>query len=155
MIRGNTLSLKEQIEEKFKNALVARNEVEVLLYRMLKSAIKNREIEVGRELLDEDVINLLEREAKQRRDSINQFKMGGRSDLVQKEEKELTIIESFLPEKLSESEIREFVRKKINETLKNKTGLDFGQTMGIIMKELKGKADGNLVQKIVREEIGA
>jgi len=146
-------SLKSQIEESFKKALTERNEAGLSLFRMIKSAIKNKEIELGHELDDTEMTVLLEKEAKQRRDSIEQFKNGGREELAQKEQTELDIIASFLPEKMNEEEIRGIVKQVIGE-LEGKTQ-DFGKIMGVVMAELKGKADGALVQKIVREETGA
>lgn len=144
------MSLKSQIEEDFKKALTERNEAELSLFRMLKSSIKNREIELGHELTDEEMTFLLEKEAKQRRDSVEQFKAGDRAELAAKEAAELSIIVSFLPEKMSEAQIRQVVEKKVAEM----AGQDFGRVMGAVMGELKGKADGALVQKIVKEVTG-
>jgi len=120
------------------------------LYRMVKSAIKNKEIDLGHDLSDEEVVLILEKEAKQRRDSIEQFKKGGREELAKKEELELSIIEGFLPEKLSEDEVRE----KVQEIVEKSENKDFGRLMGAAMAELKGKADGATVQKILNEELG-
>jgi len=146
-------SLKSQIEDSFKKALTERDEARLSLFRMIKSAIKNKEIELGHDLDDAEMTTLLEKEAKQRRDSIEQFQNGGRAELAQKEQSELDIVASFLPEKMSEEEIRGIVKQVIGE-LGEKTE-DFGKIMGAVMAELKGKADGALVQKIVREETGA
>lgn len=145
------MNLKSQIEERFKKALTERDEAGLSLFRMLKSSIKNREIELGHELADEEMSVLLEKEAKQRRDSVEQFKAGGREELAAKESAELTTIESFLPKKMSEAEIHQIVEKKAAEM----AGQDFGRIMGAVMGELKGKADGALVQKIVKEVTGA
>lgn len=144
------MSLKEDIEVKMKEAMKAGDAEALSLYRMLISAIKNAEIEAKGELDDNGVIAALERQAKQRRDSIEQYKSGGREDLAKKEEAELKIIEGFLPEKMGEAEVREIIRKKIAEM----PDAQFGQVMGASMGELKSKADGALVQKIVKEEMG-
>jgi uncharacterized protein YqeY len=145
------MSLKSQIEDKFKKALSERNEVELSLFRLIKSAIKNSEIAKGQELEDAAVLAVLEKEAKQRQDSITQYNAGGRADLAEKEQVELVIIQKFLPEKLSEQEVRTIVKDLIAKN----PGLDFGKMMGVLMGELKGKADGGLVQKVAREELGA
>jgi uncharacterized protein YqeY len=144
------MSLKAQIEEAFKNALTEKNELELGLFRLIKSAIKNNEIDAGHELNDDEVIQVLERQAKQRRDSIEQFEAAGRNELAQHERDELAIIEKFLPEKMSEEEIRTVVKNKVAEN----AGADFGRVMGAVMGELKGKADGATVQRILKEEMG-
>lgn len=145
------MSLKSELDSKLKEAMIAHDEPIVSLLRMIKSSIKNSEISKGHELEDNEVLAVLEKEAKQRKDSISQFEAGGRSDLAEKEKSELVIIESYLPEKMSEEEITEIVKKKISEL----EGQDFGKIMGACMGELKGKADGALVQKIVKEVMEA
>lgn len=145
------MSLKDQINEKMNEALKSKDTEVLSLFRMLKSAIKNAEIEKRSDLDEADVISVLEKQAKQRRDSIEQYQSGGRNDLAAKEKSELDIIARFLPEKMSEEEIRKIVKDKINSI----SDAQFGQVMGSCMSELKGKADGQLVQKIVKEEMGA
>lgn len=143
------MTIIEQIESRLKEAMIAKDEEATGLYRLLKSALKNAEIEKRSELEEADVIRVLEREAKQRRDSIEQYRAGSREDLAAHEEAELHVIEGFLPEKMGEEDIRAEVRKIVagNEA-------DFGKLMGLAMGQLKGKADGALVQKILREEMG-
>lgn len=146
------MSIQEKIDARMKESLKSKDVESLSLFRMLKSALKNAEIAKKGELDDNDVIAVLEKEAKQRRDSIAEYKKGGREDLAKKEERELAIIEGFLPEKMSEEEIRQVVKEKIENAGEN---AQFGPIMGQIMGELKGKADGSLVQKIVKEELGA
>lgn len=143
------MKLSEQIDEKMKTAMKEKDEIMLPLMRMLKSAIKNMEIEKGHELDDAETLNVLERQAKQRKDSIEQYTAGGRADLASHEKAELDIIMEFLPEKMGEDEVREIVKKKVTEL----SGEDFGRVMGAVMKELAGKADGGMVQRIVKEEI--
>jgi len=145
------MTIIEQIDSLLKEAMIAKDEQATGLYRLLKSALKNAEIEKRSELEEADVIRVLEKEAKQRRDSIEQYRAGNREDLALHEESELKVIEGFLPEKMGEDEVRAEIKKiiSINE------GQDFGRTMGMVMGQLKGKADGALVQRIVREEMGA
>lgn len=144
------MSLAEQIDLSLKKAMTKRNELETGLYRLIKSAVKNREIEIGHELSDDEYVAVLEKQAKQRQDSIEQYKSAGRNDLVGHEQDELDIIAKFLPDKMGEEEIRKVVKEKVEAM----PGQDFGSVMGTVMGELKGKADGGLVQKIVREEMG-
>lgn len=143
------MSIAQEVDEKMKQAMIDKNELELSVYRLIKSAVKNMEIEKGKELSDEDVVLVLEKQAKQRRDSIEQYEKGERTDLADKEKSELSIIEAFLPEKMGEDEIRKIVKEK-TATM---SGAQFGQIMGSVMAELKGKADGGTVQKIVKEEI--
>lgn len=146
------MSLKEQIEEQTVEAMKTHKEAELSLLRMLKSSIKNAEIAKGHELSDEEVISVLEKEAKQRRDSIAQYEAGNRTDLADVEKHELELIEKYLPQKLGEEQIRELVKQVISE-VKPTGSADFGKVMGAVMAKLKGQADGASVQKIVREEL--
>jgi uncharacterized protein YqeY len=145
------MSLQAQIDERMKKAMIEKDELNLPLMRMLKSVIKNAEIEKGEELDDAEVISVLEKQAKQRKDSIEQYEAGDRKDLADHEKAELAIILEFLPEKMGEDEIREVVKAKIAEM----AGADFGKVMGASMAELKGKADGGTVQRIVKEEMDA
>lgn len=142
--------LKQQILQDFKQALKTKNAIEVSVLRMLQSAIKNAEVAKKRqELTDEKILKIIKQQTRQRQDSISQFQKGKRLDLVEKEKKELQILQKYLPEQMSESQIREIVKKIISET-----GLtDFGPIMSKIMAEVRDKADGNLVKKIVEEEL--
>lgn len=144
------MTIIEQIDTRLKEAMIAKDEQATGLYRLLRSALKNAEIEKRAELEESDVIRVLEKEAKQRRDSIEQYQAGQRADLAAHEEAELKVIEGFLPEKMDEEAVRAEVRNIIGAN----EGQDFGRTMGLVMGQLKGKADGALVQKIVREEMG-
>lgn len=156
----------DQIDELFKKSMSEKDEVSLSVARLLKSAIKNAEIEKKSELSDDEVMVVLTKQAKQRRDSIDQYEKGERPELAEQEKKELAIIEKFLPEKMGEGKIREIVKKKVAEhegdsstssTSSPQAGsgqVDFGRVMGAVMGELKGKADGGTVQKIVKEELG-
>lgn len=142
--------IKDQIDQELKNAMLEKKELELNVYRSIKTALKNAEIEKkGEELSEDEILSVLEKQAKQRRDSISEYEKGGRADLAEKEKAELSIIEKFLPEKMGEDEIREVVKKKVAEM----QGQDFGRVMGAVMGELKGKADGGAVGKILKEEL--
>lgn len=141
-----------KIDEDLKNAAKSKDTETVTVLRGLKSAIHNKEIEKKKELSEDEVIEVLKAEAKQRKDSISEFKKGSRDDLVKKEEAELKIIEKYLPEMMADEEIE----KKVIEAIK-KTGAsgpeDMGKVMGAVMSKLKGQADGNKVSAIVKKEL--
>jgi uncharacterized protein YqeY len=145
------MSINEDIDNQLKTAMVEKNELVLAVLRMVKSAVKNAEIEKGHELDDEETLVVLEKQAKQRKDSIAQYEAGDRADLADREKKELELIEKFLPEKMGDEEVRKIVK----EVIAGNAGADFGRVMGTAMGELKGKADGGMVQRIVKEEMGA
>lgn len=117
--------------------------------RLLRAAVKSAEIDKRAPLTDEEVWAVLLRQAKQRRDSIEQFKLGGRADLVEQEEAELAIIEEYLPKPLSRAEIEELARAIIAELGVSGMG-SLGQVMSRLMPRVKGRADGKLVNEVVR-----
>ncbi len=146
-------SLKERLEGDQSVALREHDEVKLRTIRSIRAAIQSEEIarRKGTEanLSDEDVLAVLAKQAKQRRDSIDQFRKAERSDLVAQEEAELTIITEYLPRQLTDAEIEEVVVGIKNEL--GASGMsDMGKLMGAAMKQLKGKADGKRVQGIVR-----
>ncbi len=148
--------LQDQIKEKIKDAMRAKDQVRLMVLRGLTSAFINELVATKRmpddKLSDEEVLAVIQRMAKQRKDSIDQFVNGGRADLAEDEKAELAIIEEFLPEMMSEEEI-----KKVVETKKTEMGItdksQMGMFIGSVMKELKGKADGALVKKVVEESL--
>jgi len=117
--------------------------------RLLRSDIKNREIELGRELEDDDVISVLSQAARKHRESIEQFEHGGRAELVEKEKGRLAIVEEYLPEQLSDAELTDLVRGVIRDLGAAGPG-DLGRVMGSIMPEVRGRADGSAVRTIVQ-----
>jgi len=135
----------------------AGQEFEVSVFRFLLASLHNKEIEkkgkgLESTLSDDEAIEVLSREAKKRKEAIEAYEKGNRTDLAQKETKELEIIEKYLPEQLSEEEIEKIITAAIKKT-GAVTVKDFGKVMGEAMKELKGKADASLVSKIVRKRI--
>jgi len=144
------MSLKERLKEDMKAALKAKDKEKLSVIRMLHSLIKNAEIDKRGELTDEEIISLLMKYAKQRRESIELYEKGGRQDLVEKERRELQIVESYLPKQMSEEEIRELVAKVIEEVGAS-SPKDIGKVMQAVMPKVKGRADGSLVNRIVRE----
>lgn len=142
------MSLSETIDKDLKEAMKASNKPVVSALRLIKSSLKYREIEKGEKLADDDVIAVLSSLLKQRRESIEQFKKGGRDDLVLSEEAEVVIIKKYLPEQISEGEIEGIVRETISE-LGASGAKDIGKVMKAVMPKLKGRADGKVVNVIV------
>ncbi|MEM7593675.1 MAG: GatB/YqeY domain-containing protein [Cyanobacteria bacterium P01_A01_bin.83] len=150
------MGLKEQIGEDIKTAMKAKDKIRLQTVRGIKKAILEKEVELrpkGQDSLNpEQEIELLSQQAKQRRDSIEQFKNAGRDDLAQKEEQELAIIETYLPEQVSDEEVEAIIDQIITDsgatTLK-----DLGKVMGPAMKQLKGKADGKKIQALVKSKL--
>lgn len=146
--------LKQQIQEEVKDAMRAHDSTKVSTLRMLNSAIRYFEIDKGKDYQasDEELFSIIAKEAKKRKDSIEMYQKGNRDDLVQKEQEELKILESYLPEQMGEDEIRSTVQEVIKQTGASSPA-DMGKVMGPVMGKLKGKADGGMVNKIVREEL--
>jgi len=146
---------KQQLKDDLKQAMLAKDTAKTSVLRMIISALGYYEIQKGGanyEATDEDVLVVIQKDAKQRKDSIEQFQAGGRDDLVAKETKELAILQAYLPEEMGEDEIRKLVSDAISQT-GAATPADMGKVMGALMPKTKGKADGALVSKIVREEL--
>ncbi len=144
------MGLKERLREDMKEALKAKDKVKLSTIRMINSLIKNAEIEKRGELTDEEIVQLLMKYAKQRRESIEMYEKGGRQDLVEKEKAELTVVESYLPKQMTKEEIREIVKEAIEETGASSLK-DIGKVMKVVMPKVRGRADGSLVNKIVRD----
>jgi len=158
--------LKEQINQDIKKAMQDKNELLLLVLRGLNAAIHNKEIEkrtrLSKEekdidklkelskLSEEEVMEVISSKTKKRKDAVEEFRKGGRNDLVEKEEKELEILKKYLPEQMSEEQIKELAKKVIEE-IGATSPQDTGKVMGALMPKLKGKAEGRLVSKIVGE----
>jgi uncharacterized protein YqeY len=148
------MSLREKIAEDLKSALRDKKQTELSVLRMLQSAIRNKEIEKRKRdgLTDEEVIEVIASEIKKRKEAIEEYTKGQRQDLVDKEKAELEILMSYMPKQMGEDEIREEVKKAIEEA-RAKTPGELGKVMKILMPRMKGKADGALINKIVKEEL--
>ena len=147
--------LKQQLQEELKQAMKNQQELSKSVLRMLLSAITYYEINkggAGYEATDEDVLVVIDKQVKQRKDSIEQFEKAGRQELADKEKEEMTLLEKYLPEQMSEEDVRSIVKETI-ATMGTVTVADMGKVMGQVMPKVKGKADGNVVGKIVREEL--
>ena len=152
------MDLKEKIKQNLNAALKEKRTLEVLVLRQLLAAILNKEKEKrfkakeekDIQLTDEEVIEVISSEAKKRRESIVEFGKGKRQDLVEKEKKELEILEKYLPEQLPEEEIRKLIKEVIEKT-DAKEIKDMGKVMAELMPKVRGKTDGSLVSRIVKE----
>lgn len=146
------MDLKETLTADYKQAMKDRDKLKVSTIRMVLAGVQNEEIAKRGELTEEEFLTVLAREARKRKESIEEFGKGGRQDLVEKEERELSIIESYLPEQLSEDEVRDIIDRTIQEVGATSAG-DLGKVMGKLMPLLKGKADGKKVNQMVRERL--
>ena len=151
------MSLKDRIGEDIKTAMKAKDKIRLQTVRSIKKALLDKEVSLrpkGQDSLNEaQEIELLSQQAKQRRDSIEQYTKAGRQDLADVEAQELAIIETYLPKQLSEAELTEIIDGAIAD-VKAASMKDMGKVMGKIMPQVKGKADGKKVQEIVRERLG-
>lgn len=150
------MSLKETINEDIKTAMKAKDKIRLETVRGIKKALIEKEVELRakgfEELTPEQEIDLLSQQAKQRRDSVEQYLKAQRQDLADKEAQELAIIETYLPQQLSNEELTEIIEKIITE-VDAKTMKDLGKVMGKAMQDLKGKADGKKIQEIVKGKL--
>ncbi|WP_013325137.1 GatB/YqeY domain-containing protein [Gloeothece verrucosa] len=150
------VGLKERLGEDIKTAMKAKDKIRLETVRSIKKALLEKEVALrpsGQETLTpEQEIELLAQQAKQRRDSIEQFKKGGREDLAEKEALELAIIETYLPAQLSEEKLKEIIDQIITEVGAT-SAKDMGRVMGVAVKQLKGQADGKQIQAIVKEKL--
>jgi hypothetical protein len=144
--------LENKIKEDLKASLKERDELRSSVLRLLLSDIKNASIEKRAELSDEEIIEVISRSVKKRKDSIESYKRGGREDLVKKEEDELKILQVYLPEQMSEEEIEKLVEETISEVGASSPA-EFGKVMEKVMGKAKGKAEGKTASRIVKEKL--
>ncbi|WP_103664279.1 GatB/YqeY domain-containing protein [Gracilimonas amylolytica] len=151
------MSIQDKIISDIKEAMKAKDQDKLRVLRSLKAKLMEKEISERKggeaKLTDEQAVEVLMKAAKQRKESIDQFEDGGREDLAENEKRELKIIDAYLPEMMSEDEVRGVVKQKIEQL--GASGMqDIGKVMGPLMGQLKGKADGSMVSRIVKEELG-
>lgn len=148
------MPLKQQIQKDLLEAMKAHEEVKVSALRLLKAAVLKFETAGERkEAGDNDVLGIIGKEVKQRRDSIEEFKKGNRLDLAQKEEQELAILQTYLPPQISEEELKKVIAETI-ATVGAKSKADIGKVMAALMPKLKGHADGAMANRIVVTMLG-
>ena len=146
------MSLKEKLTEDMKQAMRDKEtgKLRLSVIRMVRANIKNVEIDRKQELSDDEVLDVLAKEVKTRRDSMEEFKKGNRPDLVESLEQEIVILMNYLPEQLNETEVRALVESAVAET-HAVSPKEMGKVMAVLMPKVKGRADGKLVNTIVRE----
>lgn len=147
--------LKQNLKDQLKEAMLAKDALRTQVLRFILSGITYYEINkggAGYEATEEDVLGVINKEAKQRKDSIVEFEKAGRQELADKEKSELAIIQTYLPEQMGEDEVKKLVEEAVAAT--NATSpADIGKVMGALMPKVKGKADGGLVSRLVREAL--
>ena len=143
-------SIKERLMQDLKEAMRAGDRVKVSVIRFLRNAINYEETSRGTTLDDAGVAEVVARQVRQRRESIEAFRKGGREDLARKEEAELQVLLQYLPEQLSREEIERMAREVIRE-VGAQTPRDMGKVMGVLMPRVRGRAEGRVVSEIVRE----
>lgn len=146
------MSVKERLTEDMKQAMKDKEagKLRLSVIRMVRASIKNAEIDRKKDLSDDEVLEVLAKEVKMRRDSLEEFKKGNRPDLVEGLEREIDILMTYLPEQLGEAEIRSLVEEAVMATGASNPK-DMGRVMSALMPKVKGRADGKLVNSIVRE----
>jgi uncharacterized protein YqeY len=144
------MTLEQQLRDDLKQAMLAGDDVRKRTLRMALAAIKNEKVRVGGELEDQDVVVILQKEAKQRQETLEELTKIDRPALEASEKAELEILESYLPRQLDREEIAAMARQVIAD-VKAESPRQMGQVMGILMPQLKGQADGKLVSQVVRE----
>jgi len=146
------MSIEAKLLEDMKIAMKAGDKIRLETIRMLRAQLKNASLGKEEPLPEEAVLGIISKEAKRRKESIDLYRQGGREDLVEKESEELSILQSYLPEALSETEIGHIVDEAISQV--NATGMqDMGKVMGVVMPKVKGRADGKLIQEQVRKKL--
>lgn len=146
------MSLLERLTDDMKQAMRDKDKEKLSVIRMVKAALQNEAIKLGHDLSDEEELTVLNRELKQRKDSLLEFENAGRSDLADKLKVEIEILMIYMPEQLSEQELEEIVKETISET-NAVSKAEMGKVMGAIMPKVKGKADGSLVNRLVLKHL--
>lgn len=144
--------MRNQILEDLKNAMKAQDKLKLSVIRMVKSSIQMEELNKKRELNDDEVIDVISKQIKTRKDSINEFTKGGRDDLVESTSKEIEILSTYLPEQLSEEEINDII-DKVFEDVKPESPKDMGKVMKAVTPLVKGKADMGMVSSIIKNKL--
>jgi len=146
------MTLAERLNEDMKLAMKSQDKLRLSVLRMIRAAVKNQEIERKRPLDDSELIDVLSREIKQRKDSLQDFEKAGRADLAEQVTAEIEIISAYLPKPLTEEEVTALVQQTIQETV-DSSKADMGKVMAALMPKVKGRADGKLVNQIVSQQL--
>lgn len=147
------MPLHEQLTQDLKTAMKNKDQVKLTTIRQIRATMKNREIEVGHELNEEELLKVIATLVKQHKDSIEQFQQGGRDDLVAKEQAELTILEAYLPQAMSAEEIAMLLTEAI-AAVQATSAKDLGKVMKYLMPKTQGRVDGKLLNQLVKQRLG-
>lgn len=144
------MSISGKIADDYKDALKKGDRTRVSILRMIRAAVKNREIDKGSPLSDEEMLAVLRSFVKRARESIEQFSKAGRTELAEKEANELVVVEGYLPRQMSEDDLRDLIREVLSESGATGPG-DIGRVMKAVMAKAQGRVDGKLASSLVRE----
>lgn len=147
------MSLSDRLNEDMKQAMKSQDKFKLSVIRMVRSTIKNSEIELKRALDDNEVLDVLTREIKQRKDSLQEFTKAGRDDLAESLKAELVILAEYMPQQLSEEEVKAIVQQTIQQ-IGASSKADMGKVMTALMPQVKGRADGKLINQLVQQLLG-
>jgi uncharacterized protein YqeY len=144
------MSLSDRLNEDMKQAMKSQDKFKLSVIRMVRSTIKNSEIDLKRALDDNEVLDVLTREIKQRKDSLQEFAKAGREDLAENLRAELVILAEYMPQQLSEEEVKAIVQQTIQQ-IGASSKADMGKVMTALMPQVKGRADGKLINQLVQQ----
>lgn len=147
------MSLSDRLNEDMKQAMKSQDKFKLSVIRMVRSTIKNSEIDLKRSLDDNEVLDVLTREIKQRKDSLQEFTKAGRDDLAESLKAELVILAEYMPQQLSEEEVKAIVTQTIQQ-IGASSKADMGKVMTALMPQVKGRADGKLLNQLVQQLLG-
>lgn len=147
------MSLSDRLNEDMKQAMKSQDKFKLSVIRMVRSTIKNSEIDLKRALDDNEVLDVLTREIKQRKDSLQEFAKAGRDDLADNLRAELVILAEYMPQQLSEEEVKAIVQQTIQQ-IGASSKADMGKVMTALMPQVKGRADGKLINQLVQQLLG-
>lgn len=146
------MTLKQKLQEDLKTSMKNKDTLRKSVITLIRSSIKQVEVDKRIELNDDDVIDIISKQLKQRNDSLEQFLDAGRKDLVEETRSEIEVLKEYLPQQLSEEELNEIVKQTISEV--GATSMkDMGKIMSVIKPKTKGRADGKLINKLVKENL--
>ena len=148
------MSLKERLTEDFKTAMKSKDEIAKNTINLARAAIKQVEVDTRKDLTDEEIIPIIAKQVKMRKDALADFEKGGRTDLIDAYNKEIEVLEVYLPAQLSEDEIKKVVTETAAELGIEGGKQNMGKLMGPVMAKVKGQADGGAVKKIVMKFLG-
>jgi uncharacterized protein YqeY len=146
------MGLEERLMEEMKQAMKSNEKLRLSTIRMIRTSVKNKEIEVRKKLEDEEILRVIQGMLRKSEEAVEQFRAGGRMDLVEKETQEMEILKSYLPQSLGQEEILKVIDETIQENQASSLK-DLGKVMKSVMSKLAGKADGKLINQLVKERL--